>query len=156
MPTVLVHGVPETPAVWDPLRQRLSRDDVVAVQLPGFGGPRPEGFEATKEAYVSWLVDQLGLEMAGWVDQTMAGCVLDLYRSAVEVGREWSGDFKAIPAPGLVLIASDDPFLDRDGARSGAERAGATVTELTGLGHWWMLQDPRRAAAVLEEFWESL
>jgi hypothetical protein len=27
---------------------------------------------------------------------------------------------------------------------------------LEGLGHWWMVQDPRRAADVLEEFWSSL
>jgi hypothetical protein len=27
---------------------------------------------------------------------------------------------------------------------------------LEGLGHWWMVQDPKRGAAVLEEFWSSL
>ena len=48
MPVVLVHGVPETPAVWDPLRSKLSRDDVVALQLPGFGCPRPEASERPK------------------------------------------------------------------------------------------------------------
>jgi hypothetical protein len=30
------------------------------------------------------------------------------------------------------------------------------VAELAGVGHWWMLQDPARGAAVLEEFWASL
>jgi pimeloyl-ACP methyl ester carboxylesterase len=27
--------------------------------LPGFGRPAPEGFDATKEAYVSWLLAEL-------------------------------------------------------------------------------------------------
>jgi hypothetical protein len=40
--------------------------------------------------------------------------------------------------------------------RRAAERAGARVVALEGLGHWWMVQDPRRAADVLEEFWASL
>ena len=59
MPAVFVHGVPETPAVWDGLRSHLHRDDVIALQLPGFGCPRPDGFGATKEEYVAWLVDEL-------------------------------------------------------------------------------------------------
>src|SRR5256885_16186440 len=59
MPAVFVHGVPETPAVWDALRANLRRDDVVALQLPGFGCARPDGFGATKEEYVAWLVGEL-------------------------------------------------------------------------------------------------
>jgi pimeloyl-ACP methyl ester carboxylesterase len=243
VPAVFVHGVPETPAVWDPLRARLSRDDVVAVQLPGFGCPRPAGFGATKEEYVDWLVgelekvqsqgpidlvghdwgggfvvrlvsirpdlvrswvsdaagigdvnfewhdfakiwqtpdegekffedqmaqpvDQRGAvfemfgvpadlakEMGSWGDETMAACILALYRSAVDVGREWAPDFRDIGKPGLIIIPSEDPFLSADGARVGAAGAGAAVAELNGLGHWWMLQDPARGASVLEEFW---
>lgn len=38
---VLVHGVPETAALWDPVRVHLPAD-TLAVQLPGFGCPRPE------------------------------------------------------------------------------------------------------------------
>ena len=59
MPAVFVHGVPETPAIWDDLRSHLGRDDVIALQLPGFGCPRPAGFGATKEEYVDWLVGEL-------------------------------------------------------------------------------------------------
>ena len=59
MAAVLVHGNPETPAVWDSLRAELSREDVVTLQLPGFGVPAPEGFEATKDGYVGWLVGEL-------------------------------------------------------------------------------------------------
>src|SRR6266566_771546 len=201
MTAVLVHGVPETPVVWGPLRTHLRRTDVATLQLPGFGCPRPAGFGATKEEYVDWLVAELerlradgpidlvghdwggglvvrlvstrpdlvrswvtdaaglgdpgfewhelakvwqtpdageafwdqqlalppeqaastleafgvpadrALIMAGWPDATMADCILALYRSAVDVGREWGGDFENVPVPGLTLLASDDPFL---------------------------------------------
>ena len=30
------------------------------------------------------------------------------------------------------------------------------TVRLDGLGHWWMLQDPARAATVLREFWATL
>jgi pimeloyl-ACP methyl ester carboxylesterase len=59
MPAVLVHGVPDTPALWDPVRARLSRRDVVTPNLPGFGVALPDGFSPTKEGYVAWLVDEI-------------------------------------------------------------------------------------------------
>jgi pimeloyl-ACP methyl ester carboxylesterase len=59
MPAVLIHGVPDTPRLWDKLRAHLSRRDVLAPALPGFGCPAPDGFPATKEAYVDWLVAEL-------------------------------------------------------------------------------------------------
>jgi pimeloyl-ACP methyl ester carboxylesterase len=93
------------------------------------------------------------LAMAGWMDQTMADSILALYRSAVDVGRQWGPDFRDIPKPGLVVIPSEDPFLSAGGARTSAGRAGADVADLPGLGHWWMLQDPGRGAAVLTDFW---
>jgi pimeloyl-ACP methyl ester carboxylesterase len=59
MAAVLVHGNPETPAVWDPVRTYLKRSDVIAPRLPGFGAKAPAGFNATKEEYVAWLVGEL-------------------------------------------------------------------------------------------------
>lgn len=59
MPAVLVHGVPDTYRVWNGVRAHLSRRDVVAVSLPGFGVPVPDGFDATKEAYVEWLIAEI-------------------------------------------------------------------------------------------------
>jgi len=55
---VFVHGVPETAAIWDGIRQRIDRAST-AVALPGFGNPRPAGFGATKEDYLGWLLDEL-------------------------------------------------------------------------------------------------
>jgi pimeloyl-ACP methyl ester carboxylesterase len=59
MPAVLVHGVPDTHRLWDKLRARLARTDVVTPSLPGFDVPIPAGFAATKEAYVEWLIAEL-------------------------------------------------------------------------------------------------
>jgi pimeloyl-ACP methyl ester carboxylesterase len=59
MPAVFVHGVPDTHRVWNHVRARLERSDVVAFSLPGFDSPLPEGFTATKEAYADWLLEQL-------------------------------------------------------------------------------------------------
>ncbi|MGH7895527.1 MAG: alpha/beta fold hydrolase [Candidatus Binatia bacterium] len=59
MPVVLVHGVPDTHRLWDKMREHLSRKDVLAPDLPGFGVDTPPGWTATKEAYVDWLIGQL-------------------------------------------------------------------------------------------------
>ena len=86
----------------------------------------------------------------------MAGCILDLYRSAVDVGIEWAPAFHDIAKPGCILLASDDPLLSHDSAAARGQRAGATLTELDGLSHFWMLQDPARSAAAIEAFWATL
>jgi pimeloyl-ACP methyl ester carboxylesterase len=244
MTAVLVHGVPETPALWDHLIGHLSRTDIVTPALPGFTTDRPKGFGATMDDYAAWLiaeleaigepVDLVGHDWGGgftvrvvslrpdlvrsWVtdaagladinfewhsfakiwqtpdegeafwqgmlaappsdraaglvgggmpqadalvaaealNPSMASCILDLYRSATKVQDAWGGDFVDIPKPGMVIVPSDDAFLDGEGARRAAAKAGARVTELAGLGHWWMLQDPLRGAEILEGFWSNV
>ncbi|MEV7680013.1 alpha/beta hydrolase [Streptomyces sp. NPDC088341] len=59
MPAILIHGVPDTHRVWDGVRQHLTRTDVEAWDLPGFGAALPPGFGSTKEEYVDWLVERL-------------------------------------------------------------------------------------------------
>lgn len=59
---MLVHGVPETAAVWDPLVDRLvalGHEQPVRLSPPGFGAPTPAGWGATPEDYRSWLVAEL-------------------------------------------------------------------------------------------------
>ncbi len=65
MPAVLVHGVPDTPHVWDRVRANLSRTHVVTPALPGFGCPVPAGFDCSKEAYAAWLADDLSAQPTG-------------------------------------------------------------------------------------------
>ena len=56
MPAFLVHGVPDTAMLWDGIRKHLDRSDIVAPSMPGFATPVPDGFDATKDAYVAWLI----------------------------------------------------------------------------------------------------
>jgi pimeloyl-ACP methyl ester carboxylesterase len=59
MPAVFVHGNPETSVIWEQLFALLTRKDVVALSPPGFGAPVPQGFDATADAYVRWLIREL-------------------------------------------------------------------------------------------------
>jgi pimeloyl-ACP methyl ester carboxylesterase len=240
MTVVLVHGNPETAAIWDPLRAELGRDDVVALSPPGFGAPVPAGFGATSDDYLDWLVGEVeaigepvhilghdwggghvarlacsrpdlvaswSIDIAGcfdpeyvwhdfaqaWqtprdgeaaieamigspvdervalfeslgmtpeaarscaeaADAEMGRCILALYRSAAQPAMQRFGEElpKATARPGLVIIATEDHFTGGEVlARRSAERAGAEVTVLDGLGHWWMLEDPKRGAAAV-------
>ncbi|HEX5812598.1 MAG TPA: alpha/beta hydrolase, partial [Pseudonocardia sp.] len=98
-------------------------------------------------------------EMAkSWTDD-MARCMLALYRDAAQPAMARLGEHlpAAAARPGLAIQAADDHFVGTDDMRRrAAERAGARVAVLDRLGHWWMLQDPARGAAVLTEFWASL
>lgn len=243
MPLVFVHGVPEKADLWDAVRARLGRDDSVALSLPGLDGPRPSGFEATKEDYVAWLIERLedldepvdlvghdwgggltvrvaslrsdllrswvsdalyvfhedyrwhefavrwqtegvgerdvatqldmsvedrarayerwGLApniaamLGSWFDEPMGSAILDLYRSARDVSREWSAGLVGVEAPGLALLPTEDPFADEQLVTAAAAEHGIPLVRLDGLGHWWMLEDPSRVADVLQEFWRS-
>lgn len=57
---LFIHGVPDSPAIWRPLLAALDLGDtpVAVPALPGFTGPLPAGFPATKEAYADWAVGQ--------------------------------------------------------------------------------------------------
>ena len=62
MTVVLVHGNPETDAVWDLIAARLTErgyHDQVRLSPPGFGAPVPDGFDVTPVGYGTWLVEQL-------------------------------------------------------------------------------------------------
>jgi pimeloyl-ACP methyl ester carboxylesterase len=187
MPAFFVHGVPETHHIWDGIRSRIARKDVIAVDMPGFSTDVPDGFDCTKEAYLGWLIAEVekvgepvdivghdwgallterlasvrpdlvhtwaagggaidekytwhqiaqmwqtpGLgeqvmegftvdalmaaitpegvpeaaarEMAERVDDRMKASVLPLYRSAINVGKEWGPDLDKMEKPGLLI-----------------------------------------------------
>jgi hypothetical protein len=91
----------------------------------------------------------------GW-DRTMWDCALELYRSSVTIHEEWGPDLEGAAArPGLAIIAEHE-LTERDWAERSASRAGARVAFLGGLGHWWLVQDPSRAAEVLQDFADSV
>ena len=247
MGVVLVHGNPETSAVWDPLRAALDPDDVICLSPPGFGAPVPDEWGATVEDYRDWLIgeleaigspvdlvghdwggghvvtvamtrpdllrswctDVIGIfdpdyvwhelaqvwqtpdageqavnawasgsvderaaqlvslgittevaqQLAAGYDEAMGRCILALYRSAAQPKMAQLGEGLAAAAqrPGLHLSATEDHFAATiDMQRRAADRAGARLEVLDGLGHWWMVQNPKRGADVLDRFWTSL
>jgi pimeloyl-ACP methyl ester carboxylesterase len=58
MTVVFIHGVPETAAIWDDVRASMTTPSI-AVELPGFGTPLPEGFAPDKDSYVAFVLDFL-------------------------------------------------------------------------------------------------
>ena len=121
--------------------------DVVA------GGP-----ELMAPAYEAYGVSHDdAVRMASWFDETMGRAMLDLYRSAMpNPYADWGGDYGPTLAPGLIVHPSDDPFSDEQRAGEVAALLGARVERLEGIGHFWPLQGPAEAAALLTRFWESL
>ncbi|WP_193555871.1 alpha/beta fold hydrolase [Marimonas lutisalis] len=59
MTIVLVHGNPETKAIWDEFAPHLDEKDVLRLSPPGFGAPIPEAFDCSMGAYREWLVSEL-------------------------------------------------------------------------------------------------
>ena len=93
------------------------------------------------------------LTLASWSDDTMATCILDLYRSAVpNIASDWGDDFAPTSAPGMILHASDDAFSNEEMSEQVATRLAARHVTVDGVGHWWMLQEPRGTAALIEGF----
>jgi pimeloyl-ACP methyl ester carboxylesterase len=117
---------------------------------------RATTFASSGDFVASGGPGQAALAMAQALDRTMTDTILTLYRSAVRVNEQWGPAFADIPKPGLVIVPSEDVFLEGSMARRAGERAGARIVPLEGLGHWWMLQDSARGARLLEEFWAGL
>ena len=141
---VFVHGVPETAALWDKVRAAIGRDSV-ALSMPGFGTPRPEGFGATKDEYVAWLraeldridepVDLVGHDWGAGLTYRIATAFGDGLRSwAADVGNilhpdyEWHDFAKIWQTPG-----EGEAFFEAQNAASPEERGA--IFEAFGVGH---------------------
>ncbi len=98
-------------------------------------------------------------DVAAAVNEAMGRCILGLYRDATKpaLAEAAAGIEAAGAKPGLVIVASEDTYVGTEAmARVTADRAGAEVTVLNGVGHWWMLQDPSAGADALAAFWNRL
>ena len=239
MPAVFVHGVPDTFRVWDPIREHLSRTDVIALALPGFDAPLPTGFQATKEGYANWIIQQLerigepvdlvghdwgclltmrvaslrpdlvrswaagsgpinakytwhplaqiwqtpgegeewfnnldpkavvefmakaGLppkaaqEAVSHIDRTMGACILRLYRSALEVGKEWQPNLKEVRAPGLVFWGAKDEACPIEFADALASDTHAGQVLRLDASHWTIVEQSHGIAKALEYHWNQ-
>lgn len=91
------------------------------------------------------------------VDATMAGCILNLYRSAVHVGDEWQDALDAMPVrPALVFHGADDPYLGTEIAERIATRLHAELVVYDGCSHWWAWARAAETAAALMRLWDSV
>lgn len=85
----------------------------------------------------------------------MKQCILNLYRSAVHVGKEWEDDLRRVSAPGLVLGGGKDPFAAVEFGARLAQRTRARFVSFTGCSHWWQLERPAEVVAELERLWSA-
>jgi pimeloyl-ACP methyl ester carboxylesterase len=108
---VLVHGNPETAAIWGPLIDALrarGRDEIVAVSPPGFGSAVPADFDPTMESYADWLVGELvrirsgGLEIDLLGHDWGAGHVYGALARRADLVRTWAGDIAGVLDIGYV------------------------------------------------------
>ncbi|MGY6501192.1 MAG: alpha/beta fold hydrolase [Acidimicrobiales bacterium] len=131
-------------------------------QTPGDGEAFMEGWLAATGAERGAMLAAVGAPqpaataMGEAIDETMSSAILSLYRSATEVAAEWGPAVDAITAPGLALSPTEDAFGSPNVARRLHERTGATVAEIPGAGHWWMLEVPDLAADLLHRHWDSV
>ena len=134
-------------------------------QTPGSGEQAIAAMSGAPVDQRSARFESLGMtsavarRVASATDAEMGRCILSLYRSAAQPAMaEWGKDLaKSKARPGLVIIPTDDHLTGGEElARRSAERAGAEVAVLDGLGHWWMCQDPALGAAALNDFFGSL
>jgi len=105
------------------------------------------------------MTADMAAAVAEHVNEDMGACVLGLYRSAAQPALAKLGEHTEVLAatPGLMINAEDDHYVGTDEqAQQMADRAGATVVHLSGVGHWWMGQDPAAGAAALQDFWASI
>ena len=114
--------------------------------------------ETMAEAYQSFHLDHDdALTLASWSDETMASCILDLYPSATpNVHDSWGDGFGPTTAPGLILFAELDSFGNEEMSKEVARTFGAREATLSDVGHWWALEGPHEAAAVIKDFIHSL
>lgn len=103
---VFLHGVPDTPRIWDPLIDALglAAGGVLTPALPGFVSAPPKGFDRTKEAYVDWFIQYLAdqYRQSGPVDLIAHdwGALIALRTISLrpDLVRSWAV-FNAVPHP---------------------------------------------------------
>lgn len=109
----LVHGNPETAAVWESLDEALTARGVEVVRLspPGFGAPIPAGFTPDAASYCVWLAERLEelrtRRSAGHPIDVVghdwgAGHVFRLAATRPELVRSWAADVGGLLHPDYV------------------------------------------------------
>ena len=128
---VMVHGIPETACLSKQVEQARSTR------------------RWTYRSTVRWSWPGGGPDHREWI--------LDLYRSGTSAPwADWGDAWSPTVAPGLVHCPTDGPFGDDVQSGAVARMLGARHRLLEGVGHWWPLQAPEAAAALLRDFFASV
>jgi pimeloyl-ACP methyl ester carboxylesterase len=78
--------------------------------------------------------------------------VMELYRSAPNIGTEWAEDLARIIVPSMLIWGEKDLVVPVEIGRRMATRIGAEFVTLD-AGHFWPYQAPEQAVAYLERLW---
>ncbi len=110
---VLVHGNPETAAIWEGLDASLTRRgaEVVRLSPPGFGAALPADFTPDATSYCAWLIERLieiraerqdgqPIDIVG--HDWGAGHVYRLAATRPDLLRSWSADIGGLLHPDYV------------------------------------------------------
>ncbi len=132
---------------WHPLAQ--------VWQTPGEGERYMEE-ELTDEFGIAHLVEngvpQADAEANIWTTPHGKQTILDLYRSAVDIGAEWQPDLERIEVPALVIWGREDPYVPLAFGEALAARMKGELVVLE-CGHWWPFERPAETAAALLAHW---
>ncbi|HMP43872.1 MAG TPA: alpha/beta hydrolase [Sphingopyxis sp.] len=165
---LFLHGVPDSPLVWQPLLAALDLGDtpVAVPALPGFTGPLPAGFPATKEAYADWAVgeaealharhgpiDIVGHDWGALIAQRAAMLRPDLFRnwaiSNAVIDPDYRGHRLAriwnTPVLGEIFMALSKPAKLAEGLAAQGLPAAIAAEEAA----QWANKDKRRAILKL-------
>ncbi|WP_317153004.1 alpha/beta fold hydrolase [Sphingopyxis indica] len=161
---LFLHGVPDSPAIWGPLIGTLDLGDtpVAVPALPGFTGPLPAGFAATKEAYADWAageaealavahgpIDIVGHDWGALIAQRAATLRPDLIRSWAVSNAVIDPDYRGhriariwnTPLLGEIFMALSRPAALARGLAEQGMPAAIAAEE----ARQWANKDKRRA-----------
>ena len=165
---LFIHGVPDSPAIWRPLLAALDLGDtpVAVPALPGFTGPLPADFSATKEAYADWAVgeaealfaahgpiDVVGHDWGALIAQRVAMLRPDLLRSWAISNAVIDPDYRGhrvariwnTPVVGEIFMALSKPAKLAEGLAAQGMPADIAAEEAA----QWANKDKRRAILKL-------
>ena len=140
--------------VWHDMAQVWQLPEAGEQAAAALVGMEPDQFAAALGP--AGMGDVISRKVSSGLDEESARCILALYRSAAqpamaELGRRFVA---AAPSNGLVVIAENDHYAGTDAMHAEmASAVGADVVRLAGVGHWWMVEDPTRAADALIAHW---
>ncbi len=78
--------------------------------------------------------------------------IMELYRSAVNIGTEWADDLARIVIPSMLIWGERDLIVPVEIGRRMATRTGSEFIMLD-AGHFWPYQQPQAALQALQRLW---